>query len=103
MQNVLYVLILNIILHLTHDIRNAGMQNILCIQFLAFSGGIERNASMHESLVLHCLDEVLASKPGLQGIVDDRLPAERILKERKEFRLLFLAHILLERPSIIII
>ena len=56
---------------------------------------------MQESLVLHRREQVLASESSLDGIIDDGLLAERVFKECKELRLLFLSHILLERPCII--
>ena len=77
------------------------MQQIGSIQFLSFLCGIERHSGMHEALVLHGGKQILTGEPRLQSIVDDRLLAERVLEEREEFRLLFLAHILLERPGII--
>ena len=101
MQKLLNMFIFHLIFHLTNDKRFSGMQQIGSIQFLSFLGGIERDTGMHETLILHGSKQILTGEPRLQSIVDDRLLAERILEEREEFRFLFLAHILLERPGII--
>ena len=101
MQKLLDMFIFHFIFHLTYHKRFSGMQQIGSIQFLSFLGGIERYPGMHEALVLHGGKQILTGEPRLQSIVDDRLLAERILEEREEFRFLFLAHILLERPGII--
>ena len=101
MQKLLDMFIFHLIFHLTYHKRFSGMQQIGSIQFLSFLGGIERHPGMHEALVLHGGKQILTGEPRLQSIVDDRLLAERILEEREEFRFLFLAHILLERPGII--
>ena len=68
---------------------------------LSVNGSIEGYASVQESLVLHRREQVLASESSLNGIIDDGLLAERVFKECKELWLLFLSHILLERPCII--
>ena len=115
LQSILYVLILYVILHLANEERLTGMQQIGGIQLQGFlplpgsalrpilsvNGGIEGYASVQESLVLHRREQVLASESSLDGIIDDGLLAERVFKECKELRLLFLSHILLERPCII--
>ena len=128
LQSILYVLILYVILHLADEKRLTGMQQIGGIQLRGFlplpalrililathlipgsgirpilsvNGGIEGYASVQESLVLHRREQVLASESSLDGIIDDGLLAERVFKECKELWLLFLSHILLERPCII--
>lgn len=115
LQSILYVFILYVILHLADEERLTGMQQISGIQLRCFlplpgsgirpilsvNGGIEGYASMQESLVLHRREQVLASESSLDGIIDDGLLAERVFKECKELWLLFLSHILLERPCII--
>ena len=115
LQSILYVLILYVILHLADEERLTGMQQISGIQLRGFlplpgsgirpilsvNGGIEGYASVQESLVLHRREQVLASESSLDGIIDDGLLAERVFKECKELWLLFLSHILLERPCII--
>ena len=128
LQSILYVLILYVILHLADEERLTGMQQIGGIQLRGFlplpalrililathlipgsgirpilsvNGGIEGYASVQESLVLHRREQVLASESSLDGIIDDGLLAERVFKESKELWLLFLSHILLERPCII--
>ena len=103
LQSILYVLILYVILHLADEERLTGMQQIGGIQLRGFLplGSIEGYASVQESLVLHRREQVLASESSLDGIIDDGLFAERVFKECKELWLLFLSHILLERPCII--
>ena len=89
----LSIRILNLAIHL---IPGSGIRPILPV-----NGGIEGYASVQESLVLHRREQVLASESSLDGIIDDGLLAERVFKESKELWLLFLSHILLERPCII--
>ena len=90
------ILSLRILVLAIHLIPGSGIRPILSV-----NGGIEGYASVQESLVLHRREQVLASESSLDGIIDDGLLAERIFKECKELRLLFLSHILLERPCII--
>ena len=95
MQKLLNMFIFHFIFHLTNNKRFSGMQQIGSIQFFSFPGGIERHPGMHKTLVLHGGKQILTGETRLQSIVDDRFLAERIFEERKEFRFLFLAHILL--------
>ena len=88
--------VLSILILTIHLIPGSGIRPILSV-----NGGIEGYASVQESLVLHRREQVLASESSLDGIIDDGLLAERVFKESKELWLLFLSHILLERPCII--
>ena len=90
------VLSIRILILAIHLIPGSGIRPILSV-----NGSIEGYASVQESLVLHRREQVLASESSLDGIIDDGLLAERVFKECKELWLLFLSHILLERPCII--
>ena len=90
------VLSIRILILAIHLILVTALRPILSV-----NGSIEGYASVQESLILHRREQVLASESGLNGIIDDGLLAERVFKECKELWLLFLSHILLERPCII--